>query len=153
VKDRILALLRIGLGALFVYSAATKLPDMASLADSVSNYRLLPGVLVPLFSVALVGMELLAGLSLVVGVAARAAACWIALMLFAFIAALSQALIRGIDLSCGCFGSTDVEPVSWALVGRDALMLAAALILARLGTGKLLFRRGAAAAEPQTASS
>ena len=141
MKDRLLALLRIALGVLFVYSSLTKLPDMALFAESVSNYRLLPAMLIPFFASALVGTEFVAGLALVFGLGARAAAGWTAVMLVGFIVALSQALVRGIDLGCGCFGSTDAEQVSWGTVGRDVLMLAAALAVVRWGSGRLLPRR------------
>ena len=45
------------------------------------------------------------------------------LMLVAFIVALSQALLRGIDLRCGCFGGSELA--SWWTVARDVVMLVA----------------------------
>ena len=62
-------------------------------------------------------------------IAARPAALVITALLVAFIAFLVQALLRGIDLRCGCFGGD--EPASWWTVARDVLMLAAAIAVAR----------------------
>ncbi|HET7784760.1 MAG TPA: MauE/DoxX family redox-associated membrane protein [Myxococcales bacterium] len=119
---------RVVLGALFLWAAATKVPDMNAFAQELANYRLLPAVLVPWAASAVVGVEIVAGLALVTGFAVRAAAVVIAGLLLAFIAFLSQALLRGIDLRCGCFGGDELA--SWWTVARDLAMLAAALLVA-----------------------
>jgi uncharacterized membrane protein YphA (DoxX/SURF4 family) len=116
---------RVALGALFLWAAVTKLPDMKGFAQDVANYRIVPALLVPYVAAAVVGVELLAGLALISGVMARPAAVVVAGLLVAFIAVVAQALLRGIDLRCGCFGGD--EPASWWTVARDALMLAAAV--------------------------
>jgi uncharacterized membrane protein YphA (DoxX/SURF4 family) len=118
---------RVALGATFLYAAATKIPDMASFAQDVANYRLLPAPLVPWTASAVVGIEVVAGLALVTGVFTRAAALVAGGMLLVFIAGLSQALLRGIDLRCGCFGGDDAA--SWWTVLRDLGMLAPAVVL------------------------
>lgn len=49
MNQRLLALLRMTLGALFVYAAATKLSDVAKFAEDMANYRILPaGWIAPL---------------------------------------------------------------------------------------------------------
>jgi len=119
---------RVVLGALFLWAAATKLPDLSAFAQDLANYRVLPGVLVPWAATAVVGIEIVAGLALVTGFAARPAAVIAAGLLGAFIVFLAQALLRGIDLRCGCFGGD--ETASWWTVARDGVLLAAALLLA-----------------------
>jgi putative oxidoreductase len=126
---RALTACRIVLGALFIWAAVTKLPDMAAFAQDVANYRVVPAALVPFVAAAVVGVELLAGISLVAGVMERAAAAVIAWLLVTFTVFLCQALLRGIDLRCGCFGGD--EPASWWTVARDLVMLAAAVAIAR----------------------
>lgn len=137
MKPILLALLRIVLGALFLWAAATKVPDMAAFAEDVANYRMLPAGLVSWVAPAVVGVEIVAGLALVAGVGSRAAAWTIGGLLGVFIVGLSQALLRGIDLRCGCFGGT--EAATWGTVGRDGLMLAAAAVVIWRGPGKLLW--------------
>jgi tellurite resistance protein TehA-like permease len=132
---------RVALGALFLWAAATKLPDMSAFAQDVANYRMVPALLVPYVATAVVGVELLAGLALVTGAMARPAALVAATLLVAFVVFLVQALLRGIDLRCGCFGGD--EPASWWTVARDGVMLAAAVAVARDRgvAGPLLERR------------
>jgi uncharacterized membrane protein YphA (DoxX/SURF4 family) len=134
VTSRLLLVCRVVLGGLFVWAAVTKLPDMAAFAQDVANYRVVPPALVPFVASAVVGIELLAGLALVVGMMERAAATVIAALLVAFIVLLAQALLRGIDLRCGCFGGD--EPASWWTVARDLVMLAAAIAIAKRAEGE-----------------
>ena len=126
---RALAVCRVALGALFISAAVTKLPDMTAFAQDVANYRVIPAALVPLLAAAVVGIELLAGIALVTGVMERSAAAVLAVLLGAFTVLLTQALLRGIDLRCGCFGGD--ERASWWTVLRDLVMLATALAVAR----------------------
>jgi uncharacterized membrane protein YphA (DoxX/SURF4 family) len=148
VKDLALAACRVIVGGLFLYAASTKVPDMAKFAEEVANYRLLPGALVPVTAAAVVGIEIVAGLALVAGVHARAAAVAISGLLVVFTAGIAQALLRGIDLTCGCFGGE--EAASWWTVVRDLAMLAPAAAVAWWGPGRVLPRRPAPApaAEP-----
>jgi len=134
-RELLLAALRIALGALFAWAALTKLPNMELFAEETANYRLLSPGMVSAFAVCLAGVEILSGLLLVLGVAVRASAALAAMMLVAFIAALSQSLLRGIDLRCGCFGGSELA--SWWTVGRDALMLGACVPLLLAGGGRL----------------
>jgi uncharacterized membrane protein YphA (DoxX/SURF4 family) len=135
----LVALVRVGLGFVFLIAAATKLPDMAAFAESVANYRLVPPPLVPAAAAAVIGLEIVAGALLVVGRHARAAALVAAVLLAAFAAGLASALLRGIDLRCGCFGGQ--ESATWLTVLRDlALLAAAALVLAR-GPGRIVPER------------
>jgi hypothetical protein len=126
---------RLFLGAVFLYAAATKVPDMAAFAKDVANYRLLPAPAVPWAAAAVVGIEIAAGLALVAGFGIRAAALVVAVMLVVFVGGLSQALLRGIDLRCGCFGGE--ESATWGTVVRDVAMLVpAAVLLAWPGRGR-----------------
>ena len=145
----VLALCRIVTGALFLYAAWTKLPDMATFAGEVANYRMLPAVAVPFVAAVVVGVEVVAGIALVIGVFARPAAIAISGLLIVFIAGLSQALVRGIDLRCGCFGGDEVA--TWWTVVRDVGMLLPALAVSIWGPGRLLPTRDDHAAPPRPA--
>jgi putative oxidoreductase len=113
------------LGALFLWASATKVPDMAAFAESVANYRVVLPALVPFAASALVGLEIAAGIALMVNFWARAAALLLAALLAAFTVGLASALARGIDLACGCFGGSDAA--TWWTVLRDLVLLAWAL--------------------------
>jgi len=136
---------RLVLGALFLWASTTKVPDMAAFAESVANYRIAPPALVPALSSAVVGIEMLAGVALLANVWARAAAWVIAALLAGFTVGLTSALVRGIDLACGCFGGND--PATWWTVLRDVALLALAVFVARNARG------GTTSPAPQPAAS
>jgi putative oxidoreductase len=127
VNRSLLVALRLALGALFLWAALTKLPDMNAFAQDLANYRVLPAALVPWVAAAVVGVEMVAGLALLIGLAVKPAAVTVTGLLAVFVVFLVQALLRGIDLRCGCFGGD--EPASWWTVARDLVMLAAALVV------------------------
>lgn len=116
---------RILLGGIFLWASVTKVPDMAAFAESVANYRIVPPALVPAVAAAVVGVEIAAGVALVLNVWARAAALVLAGLLAVFTVGLASALARGIDLACGCFGGND--PATWWTVLRDVVLVGLAL--------------------------
>lgn len=132
---------RVVLAFFFGYAALTKLGDMRLFAEQVANYQLLPAGLVPAAAAAVVGVEVACVLLLLVGLFTRPTALVVALLLLAFIGALSLALARGLNLTCGCFGGT--EPATWGTVARDVALLGVACVPLRLGAGALALGRSA----------
>ena len=133
-----LTVLRLAVAGIFLYAAVGKLADVQAFAEELANFRVLLPATVPLAAAALPGVELLVGVLLAVGIATRAAAAAASGLLLVFTAGLSQALVRGIDLRCGCFGGADVA--TWGTVVRDLLMLAPALLVLRGGAGRFALR-------------
>jgi uncharacterized membrane protein YphA (DoxX/SURF4 family) len=128
---------------LFVGACLHKIADPYSFAVDVATYDILPLALVNITAIALPWIELAAGLMLLAGVRARAAALLVVGMMAVFIAALLIALAHGLDMSCGCFASQGAEhdPISFTTVFRD---------LAWLGLGALVLAgdRGLLGLEP-----
>lgn len=114
-------LVRCAVGAVFLYAAFSKVPAFDAFAEEIANYRVLPAHLVAPFAAVLPGVELLAGALLVLRRWVRPACAILGAMLLVFIVALSQALLRGINLSCGCFGGSELA--TWGTVGRDVAIL------------------------------
>jgi uncharacterized membrane protein YphA (DoxX/SURF4 family) len=123
--------LRIALGAIFVYAAWTKLRTPWELfAMSIDSYQLLPLKAVELVARTLPWFELAVGLLLIAGFWLRSAAAAITLLLAVFFGLMVRAYARGMEINCGCFGANDV--ISWKTLLRDGSMLAAALTLTAL---------------------
>lgn len=111
--------LRLCLGGLMAWAGFAKLQDPAAFAEEIGNYRLLP-MLAPLASVTLPMVELVGGLALLTprGPWRQGAALLNLGLLAVFTLAVTSTRVRGIDLSCGCFG-TGSSPVTWWTVLRD----------------------------------
>lgn len=125
---------RLGLGALFIYSAFAKISDPDEFAYSVSRYEMLPDFTIGLFSLTMPMLELLAGLAMLFTKWLRESALLVSGMLAMFIVALAQALARGLDISCGCFGVPSVggqKEILMALVRDVVLIVPAAWLMLR----------------------
>ena len=96
-------IVRIALGAVFVYSAWPKIVDPPAFAQMIWNYRILPGWAVNPVALALPWLELLCGVALIAGCLRRGAALITGTMLVVFMGAISADLARGIAIDCGCF--------------------------------------------------
>lgn len=120
---------RVSVAAVFLFAAFPKLQDPATFARDIDNYHVLPDAMVGPMAIAMPIAEVLVALALLLGVHARGAALVTAGMLVTFIAAMAQALARGIDLDCGCFGSAAPTQVSGLSIGRNVLLLALTLLV------------------------
>ena len=113
---------RVGLGALFVYAGAMKLCDVAAFANLLSRFEMLPDISLPFFSVAIPLAECVIGSFLAFSRWMRLSAFAVSAMLVVFIVALAQAAVRGLDVSCGCFGGASSDGIASAIV-RDVFLL------------------------------
>lgn len=126
----LIVFLRLILAAVFLFAAVPKLLDPTSFARDIDNYRLLPDAAIGPLALALPAAEILVGLALLTGLYARGAAVVCGAMLVGFAAGMIQAIVRGIDLDCGCFGHVAEAQVSWWTVGRNATLLAFSVCVA-----------------------
>lgn len=127
---RLVALLRIGLGVLFVVAAWPKLTDPHAFATSIANYRLLPESVERVLALVLAPLELIVGLALIFGVLDAGASALALAMLVIFTAAIAAALARGLDITCGCFESHGGEKVGARKIAENVAFLAAAVAVA-----------------------
>jgi len=117
-------LLRWVLAAVFLFACWYKILYPRDFALSVATYGILPIVLVNPFAIILPWVELIAALMLIAGLRPQAAALLMAGMMLLFTVALIIALIEGLDLSCGCFASTETgESINRMTLLRDVLLL------------------------------
>ena len=94
---------RILLGIVFIYASIDKIYDPAVFSDNIDNYHATPVYLNNLIALIIPWMELFIGLCLVSGKYIEGASVLSVILLIVFILLIGQALIRGIDLHCGCF--------------------------------------------------
>jgi uncharacterized membrane protein YphA (DoxX/SURF4 family) len=115
--------LRILLGAVFVYASLDKLFHPLDFARIVTGYRLLPEVLVPLVAVTLPFLEFISGVLLILGRWTLPALFWIGILLLVFMAGIAQAYFRGLSIDCGCFSSSGQEKdLGLRTLVRDGLL-------------------------------
>jgi uncharacterized membrane protein YphA (DoxX/SURF4 family) len=131
--ERVVRIAQIVVGVLFVWAALAKLGNLAGFALQVHNFRVVPVALENLIAMTVPWIELVAGLALVTGIRRRAAAVVASTLLAVFTIAVLAALARGLDIECGCFGTSDASRVGVAKVLQNLAMLAAAIVAAAPG--------------------
>ena len=110
------------LAGVFAFAAVPKLIDPGSFANDLLNYRVLPESLVGIAALFMPALELVIAGALLWPRYQRGAALLSTLLLLSFAGAMAQARVRGIDLSCGCFGAAFESKVSWLTVTRSLVL-------------------------------
>ena len=120
-------LFRVILGAIFIYASWHKILDPEEFARSIFNYRILPAESVNLLAIVLPWMELVCGCLLLLGLFTGGSVVVVSFMMTMFLVAIGSALVRGIDISCGCFSSDGADPVNILVLIREVVLFGCAL--------------------------
>ncbi|MGQ9859531.1 MAG: MauE/DoxX family redox-associated membrane protein [Thermodesulfobacteriota bacterium] len=121
-------LLRLVLGAIFLYAGVVKSQDPSGFAQAIYNYRILPGWAINPLAILLPWVEIVMGAVLLMGLWVPGASLLAFGLLGLFAAALCINLARGLDIDCGCFStaSTGSGSTIWYFL-RDMLFMAMAI--------------------------
>lgn len=120
--------LRIALGAVFIYAAYTKLRQpWLVFALSIDAYGLLPEWGVLATARLLPWLELAVGVLLLSGIWLRFVSVTATVLLGVFFSVMALSFGKGMGIDCGCFGVG--EPLTAKSLIRDGLLVASAIAL------------------------
>ena len=122
--ERIFALI---VAAVFVVAGAFKLGSPEMFAGDIERYALVPGSVSQFLAYSLPPLEILTGVALLWPRFRLAGWFWAAALFAMFAFAVGAAKIRGLDISCGCFGS-DLR-LTWMHFAVNALLFGSCLRL------------------------
>jgi putative oxidoreductase len=111
------------LGMVFIVASIEKISMPEIFALSIDAYRVLPMSFVNVFALVIPWLELLCGVFLVAGMFVRSSSVLLFLLLCVFIAAIFSAMVRHLNIDCGCFGATRSSPIGIARVLEDLGLL------------------------------
>jgi uncharacterized membrane protein YphA (DoxX/SURF4 family) len=112
-------------GLVFIYASIEKISSPAYFAGTIQNYQIIPDSMLNIVAITLPWLELVCGVLLLAGVWHRSAAFIISLLMIVFIIAILSAILRGLDIECGCFGSG--TSADWTRIIEDLFLLAFSL--------------------------
>jgi uncharacterized membrane protein YphA (DoxX/SURF4 family) len=134
-RKEVILLLRLIVGATFVYAAHQKVLHPQAFAIAVRGYQIIPVSASNLFALGLAWAEMVAGLLLIAGLFTRQAAAALLLLLGMFVVATATVMIRGFVIDCGCFQSEGGAQVGPALIARNIPLMAACVLIIRYDRG------------------
>ncbi len=119
------------IAAVFGYAGIVKLLGVADFSHVIARFDVLPSALINPVALILPTFEVLLAAVLLVPALQRPALLGVLLCCAMFGMVLTSAIIRGIPVSCGCFSLIEKPSLhaAWWALGRDAVLLAAALTL------------------------
>lgn len=124
MKNKLVLVCRVFLGILFIYASLDKIIHLQDFAKQIGNYKVLPFGLENLLAIILPWTEFIVGFALLLGVMIDGATVLSIIMMLVFILVVSQAMLRGIDITCGCFKvSADSEKLGLNTIIRDIVFL------------------------------
>ncbi len=117
------------LGGLFIYAGAMKMLDPVQFAHDIDNYKILPWSAGVGLAFYLPWLEMIAGLLLILRVLYRGSLGILIALTSVFIVATIAAKVRGLDITCGCFGHASQNWSFPAHMAADLAIFAGLVVL------------------------
>lgn len=124
----------------FIYAAIGKITDPQTFAKEISNYALMPLFSINIIALILPWLELFTGVLLASGVRIRTNAIISGGLLLVFVILVLSAMVRGLNINCGCF-SHKIVYVGWKKVLENSGLIILCVYLFFLPVKKFSLER------------
>ena len=114
---------------IFIYAGAIKALDPVQFASDIDNYKIVPWPVSVVLAFYLPWLEIFCGFALVVRLLYRGALSISTALILVFTLATVAAKVRGLDITCGCFGHASQHWSFPAHLATNLGILAALLAL------------------------
>ncbi len=129
------------IGGVFIYAGVVKVADPVQFARDIDNYKILPWTIGVRLAFYLPWLEIFCGLALITRKLYLGGLSILTALISIFIVAIIIAKVRGIDITCGCFGhASDNLGFAWHLA-LDFALLAGVIVLLLVSPNKLNAQR------------
>src|SRR4029450_2081220 len=121
VKSFLWRIVDLIIAAIFIYAGVLKALDPVQLAHDIDHYKILPWAVGVGLAFYLPWLEISCGLALIFRLFYRGALSILTSLVVVFLVATIAAKVRGLDITCGCFGHASQN---WNFPTHHALHLA-----------------------------
>jgi uncharacterized membrane protein YphA (DoxX/SURF4 family) len=115
--------------AIFIYAGTIKALDPVQFASDIDNYKILPWPISVALAFYLPWLEIFCGFAVVVRLLYRGALSLLTVLILVFTVATVTAKVRGLDITCGCFGHASQNWSFPAHLATNLAILAALAVL------------------------
>jgi len=119
------------IGGVFIYAGVIKALDPIGFANDIDNYKILPWPIGVRLAFYLPWLEILCGLALIARRLYLGGLSILSALISVFIVATAAAKVRGLDITCGCFGHASKNWSFSTHLALDLVLLGALLFLVR----------------------
>src|SRR5438445_1927365 len=123
------------IGGVFIYAGAIKALDPIRFANDIDNYKILPWMIGVRLAFYLPWLEIFCGLALIARRLYLGGLSILTALVSIFIVATVAAKVRGLDITCGCFGHASKNWSFSTHLALDLVLLGALLFLVRKSPG------------------
>lgn len=109
-------IIRFVIGFVFIFAGVEKISDPAAFAEAINNYKILPSFLINFFAIAIPWIEVITGILLIFDKFVKENAVIYTSLMTLFTLMVFVAVLRGLDIDCGCFGTADAQTVGLAKI-------------------------------------
>ena len=117
------------IGGIFIYAGAIKILDSVQFANDIDNYKILPWTIAVGLAFYLPWLEIFCGLALILRRLYLGGLSILTVLVAVFLVATVAAKVRGLDITCGCFGHASQNWNFPAHLAVDLAILGALLAL------------------------
>ena len=129
MKRMLFSLIRLFVGGLFIYAGAIKALEPRQFLTDIQNYRLLPYMPAVMLAFYLPYLEIVCGLAVWTRKKETGGLILLLGCTVVFLVALCSAWVRGLNVSCGCFGGKAHTPQFLWWILRDLFIMGVLLML------------------------
>ena len=135
VSNKYLHLLfRLMLGFIFIFAGIEKISDLSGFSNAIYNYKLLPISFINFIAIMLPWIELTSGILLLFGVYVKENSSIIAVLLIIFFIAIAISLARGLNIECGCFGTSNGSKIGVIKLVENLVLILMSALLIKFGS-------------------
>ena len=107
IPSSVWLVLRLIFGALFIWSGIAKIKNPIRFTEDVRNYELIGDPFAATAALFIPWVEVIAGIAVMAGILFRGGVSILVASLVVFTSAVAISWARGLDITCGCFGSVE----------------------------------------------
>lgn len=125
---------RVILALVFIMAGMEKVSNPDSFAQAVENYRIFPTFSVNIIALIMPWFELICGILLLFDVYTKETDFLIVITLIAFEFMILLAMVRGLNIDCGCFGTLTAQKIGFQKLMENLLLIGLGLYIYKFGT-------------------
>ena len=139
IIEYLISFTRIYLALVFILSGLDKINGLDAFAQSIENYRIIPLAFINIIAIIVPWLELVAGGLLLLGFYIKENSTIIITLLLVFTIAIISAVLRNLDIDCGCQGTFDGQKVGIIKIVENTSLMVVSILSIRLPKQVLVF--------------